>query len=391
LNRPDRKSLVARVRRVVIKVGSAVLTGPQGLESQVVESIAEDICALMRQKRQVLLVSSGAIASGLKKMGIAKKPASVSEKQALAAIGQALLMMAYEEAFGRRGQKVAQILLTREDLAHRRRYLNARNTILTLLNWRIVPIINENDTVSFEEIKFGDNDNLSAMVANLADAEMLLCLTTTEGLYEKDPSTDPKARFIPVVNGLDRKVERFATASTNRAGTGGMASKVTAARKMALAGIPTIIANGTRPGMIRRVFEGEELGTLFLPSQTYLCGRKHWIAFTKSPKGDIMVDAGAAHALLERGKSLLPSGIKGVSGRFSQGDSVRVITESGEPLAIGMVNYHSGEIRKIMGARSSEIEAKLGFRHDDEVIHKDNLVLMKELEQEEEECRSNQQ
>lgn len=388
---PDRKSMVARVRRVVIKVGSAVLTGTQGLDSQVVESIAEDICNLMRQKRQVLLVSSGAIASGLKKMGIAKKPASVSQKQALAAIGQGLLMMAYEEAFGRRGQKVAQVLLTRDDLAHRRRYLNARNTILTLLNWRIVPIINENDTVSFEEIKFGDNDNLSAMVANLVDAEMLLCLTTTEGLYERDPSIDPNARLIPLVNGLDRAVEGFATTSTNRAGTGGMASKVAAARKMALAGIPTIIANGTRPGMIGRVFSGEDLGTLFLPSQTHLCGRKHWIAFTKSPRGDIIVDSGAAQALLEMGKSLLPSGIKGVNGRFSQGDSVRVIAESGEPLAIGLVNYHSGEIRKLMGARSSEIEARLGFRHDDEVIHKDNLVLMKELEQGEEECRLNQQ
>lgn len=389
MNKPDRKSMVAKVRRVVIKVGSAVLTTAHGLNTEVVESIAEDICALIAEKRQVLLVSSGAIASGMRKMGMAKKPDSVSQKQALAAVGQSLLMMAYEEAFGRRGQKVAQILITRDDLAHRRRYLNARNTILTLLAWKIVPIINENDTVSFDEIKFGDNDNLSAMVANLADAEMLLCLTSTEGLYDKDPSVDPNARLIPLVNGLDRSVEEYASTSTNRAGTGGMASKVKAARKMALAGIPTIIANGTRPGMIRRVFSGEELGTLFLPSQTHLCGRKHWIAFTKSPKGDLIVDRGAASALLDRGKSLLPSGIKGVNGRFSQGDAVNVIAENGEPVAIGMVNYHSGDIKKIMGAKTSEIEARLGFRHDDEVIHKDNLVLFKELEQGEEECRLN--
>ncbi len=291
---PVRNRLIAKARRAVIKVGSAVITSSQGLNMDVMRAIASDICELLAGRRQVLLVSSGAIASGLRKMGLTEKPKSTSQKQALAAIGQSLLMKAYEEAFGLYGQKVAQVLLTRDDLSNRRRYLNARNTLLTLLAWKIVPIINENDTVSIDEIKFGDNDNLSAMVANLTDADLLLSLTSTNGLYDMDPNLHPEARLIPIVKGADKEVYQFA-GTAGKLGTGGMASKVMAARKVALAGVPTVVANGTSPGMIKRVFEGEETGTLFVPNETALCGRKHWIAFTKSPKGDIIIDKGGYH------------------------------------------------------------------------------------------------
>ncbi|NCO61586.1 MAG: glutamate 5-kinase [Deltaproteobacteria bacterium CG_4_8_14_3_um_filter_51_11] len=381
-----RKRLLAKAKRSVIKVGSAVITSSDGLNMEVIGAIASDICGLLEERREVILVSSGAIASGLRRMGLTKKPESTSQKQALAAIGQSLLMKAYEEAFGLYGRKVAQVLLTRDDLSNRKRYLNARNTLLTLLAWKIVPVINENDTVSIDEIKFGDNDNLSAMVTNLTDADLLLSLTSTDGLYDKDPNLHKDACLIAIVKGADKDVLQFA-GTAGRMGTGGMAAKVMAARKVALAGVPTVIANGTASGMIKRVFEGMETGTLFVPNETALCGRKHWIAFTKSPRGDVMIDRGAAIAVVEKGKSLLPSGIIEVKGRFSQGDSVNVLGPDGKAIAMGMVNYHSGEIRKIAGARSSEIESRLGFRHDDEVIHRDNLVLMTELEEEEGQCR----
>jgi len=224
------------------------------------------------------------------------------------------------------------------------------------------------------------------MVTNLTDADLLLSLTSTDGLYDKDPNLHKDACLIAIVKGADKDVLQFA-GTAGRMGTGGMAAKVMAARKVALAGVPTVIANGTAPGMIKRVFEGMETGTLFVPNETALCGRKHWIAFTKSPRGDVMIDRGAAIAVVEKGKSLLPSGIIEVKGRFSQGDSVNVLGPDGKAIAMGMVNYHSGEIRKIAGARSSEIESRLGFRHDDEVIHRDNLVLMTELEEEEGQCR----
>jgi glutamate 5-kinase len=372
----------------VIKVGSGVLTGPDGLNETVVQGLATDICALRRQRVEVVLVSSGAIASGLKKMALPRRPQSISRQQALAAVGQSSMILAYESAFGRRGQKVAQILLTRDDLNHRGRYLNARNTLLTLLSWGITPIINENDTVAVDEIKFGDNDNLSAMVTNLTESQLLVNLTNIDGLFDKDPRIHKDATLIKVVEKIDRKVTRYASSIPGFLGTGGMAAKVKAAKKAALGGVPTIIANGLNPGILRRLFSGEDAGTLFLPQQEPLCSRKQWIAFTTSPKGEIIVDSGAAVALLEHGKSLLPSGIRRVEGRFSRGDSVWVKDEAGNDVAIGMANYHSGHIRRIMGAKTREIEAILGFKQDDEIIHRDNLVLTDQLEEGVDICRS---
>ncbi|HIJ58738.1 MAG TPA: glutamate 5-kinase [Deltaproteobacteria bacterium] len=381
-----RRDLLKQVKRIVIKVGSGVLTSAGGLNMTVIDDLTTEICTLKNEGFEVLLVSSGAIASGLKKIGMSKRPQSVSQQQAMAAVGQSSLIMAYEDAFERHGHKVAQILLTRDDLTHRRRYLNARNTLFTLLSWNIVPIINENDTVVVDEIKFGDNDNLSAMVTNLTESQLLINLTDIDGLFDKDPRNHDDAKLIDVVEKTDRKIMRYANSIPGFLGTGGMASKIKAARKVALRGVPVIIANGLKPGILDLIFSGKEEGTLFLPGETTLCSRKHWIAFTKSPKGEIVIDRGAEKAILKKGKSLLPSGMIEVRGRFSLGNSVLLLNEAGDQIAVGMVNYHSGDIRKIIGAKSAEIESRLGFKHDDEVIHRDNLVLADLMEAGDDQC-----
>ncbi len=382
----SRKELLKPVKRIVVKVGSGVLTGANGLNTAVIDDLTTNICALEKKGLETILVSSGAIASGLGKIGLSKRPRSISQQQAVAAIGQSSLMMAYENAFGRQGQNVAQILLTRDDLNHRRRYLNARNTIFTLLAWKIIPIINENDTVVIDELKFGDNDNLSAMVTNLTESHLLINLTNIDGLFDKDPTIHKDAELIRIVEKVDGKVSKYASSIPGFLGTGGMASKIKAANKVSLGGVPTIIANGLNPGILKQIFMYREVGTLFLPKTVSLCRRKHWIVFTKAPKGELVIDMGAASAIKERGKSLLPSGIKEVKGRFSPGDSVLLINESGKEIAVGMVNYHSADIKKIAGAKTSEIEPKLGFKHDDEVIHRDNLVLTEHMKEGDNSC-----
>ncbi|MFB0532478.1 MAG: glutamate 5-kinase, partial [Desulfatiglandales bacterium] len=306
-----------------------------------------------------------------------QRPQSISQQQAVAAIGQSSLMLAYEEAFKGYGRKVAQVLVTRDDLTNRRRYLNTRNTIFTLLNWKVIPIINENDTVVVEEIKFGDNDNLSAMMAILADANLLINLTSIDGLFDDDPRSNKDAHLIPRVEKVTSRIEKTASSIPGTLGKGGMQSKVKAARDVAMCGIPTIIANGLKDNIMSTIFEGREEGTLFLPQPMPMRRRKHWIAFTKSPKGRIMVDRGAEDALVKREKSLLPSGVISVYGRFSIGDSVTIINREERGLAVGLVNYHSTDVEKIMGLKSAEIEKRLGYKHYDEVVHKDNLVLMK--------------
>jgi glutamate 5-kinase len=381
----SRAKILHSVKRVVVKVGSGVLTAKSGLNTRVIDELTTDICEIRKKGVEVLLVSSGAIASGMRKIGISKRPRSISQLQAAAAVGQSSLMLAYEEAFGRQGQKVAQILITRDDLIHRSRYLNARNTLFTLLSWKIVPIINENDTVVVDEIKFGDNDNLSAMITNLSESNLLLNLTNTDGLYDKDPRSHGDAMLIPVIEKIDRKVFKYANSVPGLLGTGGMASKIRAAHKVALGGVPTIITNGLKPHILREIFAGQAEGTLFLPRKVSLCSRKHWIAFTKSPKGKLFIDSGAEKALAENGKSLLPSGITRVEGRFSLGDAVVLMNESGQEVGVGMVNYHSGDIQKILGAKTLEIPQILGFTHE-EVIHRDNLVMTAQMEEEDDLC-----
>lgn len=371
----SRSALLHSVRRVVIKVGSGVLTTSNDLNLEVIRGLVSQMIGLRKKGIQIVLISSGAIAAGLRKMGFNKRPQSVSQQQAVAALGQSRLIMVYEEAFGQLGQRVAQVLLTRDDLTHRRRYLNARNTLFTLLSWDIIPIINENDTVVVDELKFGDNDNLSAMVTGMTESQLLVSLTDIDGFFDKDPRCHKDASLVHVVQQFDRNIMKCASSIPGFLGSGGMASKVKAAQRVSMRGVPTIITNGLKPGILDNIFAGMNEGTLFLPAETRLCNRKHWIAFTKAPKGVLVIDGGAERAILKQRRSLLPSGIVGVEGRFSMGNAVLLVNEKSDELAMGLVNYHSGDIRKIMGLKSREIENVLGFKYDDEVINRDNLVI----------------
>ena len=364
-----------RVKRVVVKVGSNVLTEDNGLNLKAIRSIASQICRLIESGREVILVSSGAMASGVKKIGLTARPDELPKRQAVAAIGQAGLMMEYEKAFGRYQRKVAQILLTSEDLSSRKRYLNARNTLYTLLSWKVVPIINENDTVWVEEIKLGDNDNLAAMITLLMDADALINLTDIDGLYTKDPRIYPEAELISTVSTISKETEKLAGDIPGALGTGGMISKIKAARKVNSAGVPMVIAKGDLPNILLKLFAGQNHGTYFIPKKQKLASRKCWIAFSSKPKGIIKIDDGAMKALLKNGKSLLPSGIIAVQNDFGVGAPVEFQNRNNETLGIGLVNYSSTEIQKIMGLKSNHIKQVLGHKSYDEVIHRDNLAI----------------
>lgn len=362
-------------RRIVVKVGSNVLTADDGLNLEAVEMLSTQISTLVDHGLEVLFVSSGAMAAGLRKMGLQRRPEEVPQRQALAAMGQSSLMNAYETAFARHGKKVAQILLTGEDLNSRKRYLNARNALNTLLDWQVVPIINENDTVMVEEIKLGDNDNLSAMITLLMDADFLINLTDIDGLYDKDPRRHPDAELIPRVENFKKSIERFAGDIPGALGRGGMLSKIKAAKKITAAGVPMIIARGTQPDILLRLFSGECCGTYFVPRAKKLNSRKCWIAYTLTPKGTLQLDDGAAEAVLYHGKSLLPSGIVAVEGEFGVGAPASLASREGGTIGIGLVNYSAKDIRLIMGLKTGQIKERLGTKPYDEVIHRDNLVV----------------
>ena len=376
--KPKKKS--SAIRRAVVKVGSNVLTAQAGLNIDAISSISSQICRLLDQGIQIILVSSGAMASGMKKMGFPKRPEAIPKRQAISAIGQAGLIREWEKAFARFDRKVAQILLTSDDLVSRKRYLNARNTMNTLLEWQVVPIINENDTIMVEEIKLGDNDNLAAMISLLLDADILINLTDIDGLYDKDPRVCPDARLIPRVATYSRSIEKYAGDIPGALGTGGMLSKIKAARKVTASGIPMVIAKGYRPDILIRLAAGEPHGTFFVPREQKLTRKKCWIGYTVNPQGTLKVDAGAARALMNNGKSLLPSGIFDVRGQFPVGAAVAVITEERQLIGNGLVNYSAEEIRTIMGLKTSQIKARLGQKTYDEVIHRDNLVITGEPE-----------
>ena len=374
----NRKLIFNSARRVVVKIGSNVLTEDQGLNLKAIRSVSRQICRLIDGGREFILVSSGAMASGIKKIGLDKRPDEIPKRQAVAAVGQAGLIMEYEKAFARDHKQVAQILLTGDDLNNRKRYLNARNAILMLLSWHVVPIVNENDTVMIEEIQFGDNDNLAAMITLLTDADILINLTDIDGLHTKDPRTNPDAALIPVVSTISKDIIRFAGEIPGALGTGGMLSKIKAARKVTAAGIPMVIANGNKPDILKKLFSAEEFGTFFVPKTKKLKSRKCWIAFTLKAKGVLMVDDGAAAAIMNRGKSLLPSGIVGVEGDFGVGAPVEFRKGDHETLGTGLVNYSSTDIRKIMGFKSNQIKKRLGYKLYDYVIHRDNLAITAE-------------
>jgi glutamate 5-kinase len=359
-----------------VKIGSRVLTSKgEGLDFEVINDLVGQLSDLSHAGREVLVVSSGAVAAGIKELKLRDLPRTIAQKQAVAAVGQSHLIWAYERAFKQHRQQVAQVLLTHEDLRHRARYLNARNTLLTLIRLTAIPIINENDTVSVEEIKFGDNDTLSAMVADLVQADLLLILTDLDGLYTADPRIDPQAEFIAEVRRITPIIEAMAGLSRNVVARGGMYTKIQAAKKLAAGGIPTLIANGLRPGIITSLLAGQRVGTLFHPDKRLFWGRKRWIVTTLRPRGILTVDDGAKAAIVCKGKSLLPSGIINVEGTFEFGDLVRCCDIAGNEFARGLVNYPGHEVRLIKGLHTSKIEAILGQKYDDEVIHRDNLVL----------------
>jgi len=371
----NRKTCFSAARRVVVKVGSNVLTKGQGLNLPVMYSLSGQISELMDDGLEVILVSSGAMASGVKKIGLDRRPDEIPKRQAVSAVGQAGLIMEYERAFHVYGRKVAQILLTSEDLDDRQRYLNGRNTLNTLIDWQIVPVINENDTVMVEEIKVGDNDNLAAMITLLMDADLLILLTDIDGLYTRDPRVHSDAQLIPELGAIDSAVEKMASDIPGPLGRGGMLSKIMAARKVTSAGVPMVIANGGRPGILRDLMKGREEGTFFVPRKERLASRKSWIAYTLKPKGEIRIDRGAAEAIIGNGKSLLPSGIVGVEGDFQKGAPVTLKADDNQILGTGLVNYRAADIRKIMGLKTSAIEERLGEKPYDEVIHRDNLAV----------------
>ncbi|MBI4536439.1 MAG: glutamate 5-kinase [candidate division NC10 bacterium] len=373
----SRHEWLRAIKRLVVKVGSGVLSqGGIGLHRPTLRELAQALGGLRTRGVEVILVSSGAILAGMEALELTERPKDLPLKQAAAAVGQSHLMRAYEEAFQPRGLRVAQILLTREDLRHRGRYLNARNTLFTLLGLGVVPIVNENDTVAVQEIQFGDNDTLSALVANLVDADLLVILTDIEGLYTADPHRHPDARLIPLVRPQDA-VDAFCEEETGSAASvGGMSTKISAARRATAAGIATVVAGGRQPGSLERILAGEEVGTFFIPSGSRMRSRKRWLAFASVPRGEIMVDAGARQALVTGGKSLLPSGVCGTRRPFRAGDVVSLVDPEGRVFARGLTNYGCEEVERIQGLRSDEITAALGQKPYDEVIHRDNLVIL---------------
>ncbi len=372
-----RQDVIAKVRRVVVKIGSGVLAAGGELDLKTFRMLARDIAAVKAQGREVVIVSSGAIASGMGKLGFATRPKTIPLEQACAAVGQTALMLHYEKFFSRYHQKVAQVLLTHDDLGHRQRFLNARNTLFTLLALGEIPVINENDSVVVDEITFGDNDRLSALVTNLVEADLLIILTDTDGLYDRDPKRNPNARLLPLVEKIDEDIEKLAEGTTSRTGTGGMVTKVEAARCASAFGTPAIIANGKRQKTLTGIFSAREVGTLFLPQENKLKSRKHWIAYNVRPKGCLVVDRGAFRAVVRDGKSLLPSGLKEVRGSFERGELVRCLDIQEVEFARGLVNYSSAELARIKGLNTREIERCLGYHYYDEVIHRDDLVVLK--------------
>jgi glutamate 5-kinase len=367
----DRKRLFADVKSVVVKVGSNVLTtGGRGLDTHAIGRLADEVHALRERGCEVVLVSSGAIAAGLSLLGIERRPHTLPELQATAAVGQSRLMAVYDQCFSRHGFRAAQVLLTYADLEDRTRYLNIRNTLRSLLRFGAVPVINENDTVAVDEIRFGDNDSLSSFVAHLLPADLLVLLSVVDGLLDK------AGKVVQVVRRVTDEVAALADGSKSSRGTGGMESKLRAARYATEAGQLCVIANGTRPGVLASIMNGEPVGTLFVPSAARIRSRKRWLGFVKRPRGVLTVDEGARHALAERGKSLLASGVREVSGHFQQGDVVAVAGPDGRPFAQGMINYDSEQMARIKGLRTPDIRKLLGQFLYEEVIHRDNMVII---------------
>jgi glutamate 5-kinase len=366
--------------RLVIKLGTNLLTGGTGrLDIPTMTSLVDQVAQLHQQGREVVLVSSGAIAAGRDKLAADHNRKDIPFRQILAAVGQGRLMHAYEQLFDRHGIVIAQALLTKRELSHRAGYLNARNTILSLVSLGVVPIINENDVLATDEIKeekFGDNDNLSAMVANLLDADLLILLSDVHGLYTADPRKDPHAKLIPVVEKIDAEIESMAGGAGTSRGTGGMATKIEAARLAMRSAIAVVITEGSIPNVITRLADGESIGTLFLPTASKVESRQRWMISRLASRGKIVIDDGAAAALRKKKGSLLPAGIKDTEREFRRGDMVDIVDLQGNRIACGMSNYSAAEVQLIKGAQSKQIMSLLGYEYGAEVVHRNNLVVL---------------
>ncbi len=374
---PVRQEVIALAHTVVVKVGTNVLAGADGrLDLDRLQGLADQVQRIRETGRKVVLVSSGAIGAGVGRLGMDKRPTDLRHLQACAAVGQGFLMRAYEECLSRHGTHTAQILLTAGDFDNRTRYLNARNTILTLFEWNCLPIINENDTVSVAEIRFGDNDHLAAMVTNLLQAPLLVLLTVVDGLFDSDPRTNSAAKILTTVPHIDNAVTEMAGASRSSLGTGGMRSKLRAAGLVTAAGESVIVANGTRADILDSVFAAEAVGTLFLPHGSTMPAWKRWLGYTAQPKGRLVVDAGARQAVQHQGRSLLPIGVVEVTGSFGKGDVVALADPDGVEFARGLSNYSAADAGKIRGLRTDQIAAVLGKVPYEEIIHRDNMVVI---------------
>jgi glutamate 5-kinase len=376
-----RKQAIERARRVVIKIGSTVITSrSEGVDRVRITRIAECVARLVGVGIEPIIVTSGAVSAGMSRLGLNERPRAIEQKQACAAVGQSALMRIYEKSFSRHNIGVGQMLLTSSDLMDRRRFLNARNTLQKLIEYGVIPIINENDTVSVEELKFSDNDNLAALVTNLAEADTLVILSDVDGLYDKDPA-NADAKLITEIGCITPEVEGMAGSSCSIFGTGGMSSKLGAAKKAVTRGASCFIISGKIDGNIKALFDLERcgdgpVGTYIMPGESCLTSKKHWIAFSMAEKGRLIIDDGAANAITKKGTSLLPSGIKSVEGRFSAGDAVAVCLEDGRVVARGLVRYGYEEADKIKGVKTADIERVLGYKYSDEVVHRDDLVVM---------------
>ncbi|WP_086933111.1 glutamate 5-kinase [Agarilytica rhodophyticola] len=371
----NRRQQIKQSRRWVVKIGSALLTGNGvGLDREAMSAWVREIAALSKRGYEVVLVSSGAVAAGMTRLGWKVRPKSIHEQQAAAAVGQSSLIQAYEQEFSRYNLKTAQVLLDHDDLSHRQRYLNARSTIKTLTSLNVIPIVNENDTVVTDEIRFGDNDTLGALVANLIEADTLCILTDQKGMFDCDPRTNALAKIIPERSAIDPELDHMAGAG-GALGRGGMISKVRAARLAARSGANTLIVGGKIYDVISRVAEGESLGTLLYANQQPLAARKRWLAGNLQSRGVVVLDSGAVNVLREKGKSLLPVGVTSISGYFTRGEMIVCRDVHGREIARGLVNYNSDDARKIIGKPSDEIEKLIGYKDFDELIHRDNLVL----------------
>ena len=373
---PDsRREWLSGVKRIVVKVGSSTLSQGFRLNDGALDRLVADLARVKGRGKEVILVTSGAIAAGVGTLGLSSRPQTIPGLQAAAAVGQSRLMHAYEDRFQEYGEIAAMMLLTQEDFNNRKRYIHISNTLNTLLQLGTVPIINENDTVAVEEIKVGDNDTLSAQVTNLSDADLLVVLSDQAGFFSADPRKHSHSELIDVVPVITEGIKKAAGRAGTQDGTGGMVTKLRAAEIVTGSGEMMVLADGKEPDVVNRILSGENIGTLFLP-QSPKSSRKRWIAYSRPPKGRLLVDNGARRALVDRGKSLLASGVRGVEGEFEYGDTVSCLDENRDEFGRGLVNYNTEDITKIIGKQTGEIEKILGARYYEEVIHRDNLVLM---------------